>query len=209
VLNCNDLSSKAFLLCILYTVARSMNCEVDRLKYGAALVLVQLMDQVCVRNDRSDLRYSNGTCVAIISYQGELKSPSWLITAFVIGASTAWITVRTFYVHSFFSDKGQNMACTASFTATLFFSNCISYFTFFGVGLINLSDPSVLQASVSDGFTCFQTRDRRIVKPLPTHDNFKGRGRPAVLYPCLEWDLNLQSHCSHLRPPGHFDCVLH
>jgi hypothetical protein len=104
----------------------------------------------------------------------------------------------------FFSDKGQNMACTTSFT-TLFFSTRISYFTFLGVELINLSDPSVLQASVSDRFPCSQTRDRRIAKPLPIRDNFKGGGRPDVLYPCLEWDLNLQSHCSRPRPPGHCD----
>ena len=65
------------------------------------------------------------------------------------------------------------MACTTSFTATLFFSTRISYFTFFGVELINLSDPSVLQASVSDSFACSQTRDRRIAKPLATRDDLK------------------------------------
>jgi hypothetical protein len=81
---------------------RSLKCEVNRLKYSAAPVIVQLMDEACVPNHKSDLRYCNGTFVAIISHQGGLKSISWLITPSVIGASTAWITVSTFCVSFFF-----------------------------------------------------------------------------------------------------------
>jgi hypothetical protein len=69
------LQVKLFIFCIPDAVAGSLECEANRLKYTAAQLIMQLMDQACVSKDKSDLLYCYGTFVTIISYQGELKSP--------------------------------------------------------------------------------------------------------------------------------------
>jgi hypothetical protein len=134
------------------------------------MLKMQLMDRACVPNDKSNLPYSNGTSVTIISYQWEAEIASWLITAFVIGASTARLYCNDVLCNVFrIKDKAWLLL---PHSQRYYFSVLVFYFFWGGggggVGLINLSDPSVLQARVSNGLPCLRTRDWRIAKPLPT-----------------------------------------
>jgi hypothetical protein len=161
-----------------------------------------------VPNDKSNLRYCNGSTVSYISCQGKLELPAGRCR--MCNWCVPQQPCRNEVLCIVFLKKAET-ACTFSLTPTLFFSTRVSYFTSV-VGLINVSHSSVQQDSVADGllFPEFMNvvpeRGIGIQQGYTPHGATQTQNALSMSMPRVGFEQTVD--CSCLKPPGYCDWVL-